>query len=132
MQLFCHIIGNRNLIPLRTHKRLALCKRTQHCWVHYMSLCISSVLCRGALLRCYVVMLLGIYLFSDGRSVPQQRWISFHSCSKNVGDTQVHYTVEFYGSYLLHNFLKAPLGALPRLSKNSQQSRANKCFFLLF
>ena len=81
MQLFCHIIGNRNLIHLRTHKCLALCKQTEHCWGHYISVCIPSVLCRGAFLCCYVVMLLGIYLFSDRRSVAQQRWISFHSCS---------------------------------------------------
>ena len=81
MQLFCQIIGNRNLIHLRTHKCLAPCKRTEHCWVHYISVCIPSVLCRGAFLCCYVIMLLGIYLFSDRRSVAQQRWISFHSCS---------------------------------------------------
>ena len=109
MQLFCYIIGNRNLIHLRTHINACLCANGRNIVGALQVRLHTLSLCRSTLLFCYVVILLVIYLFRDRRSVAQQRWISFHSCSKNVGDTHAHYTVEFYGSYLLHNFLKSPL-----------------------
>ena len=54
MQLFCHIIGSRNLLHLRTHINAWLCANG-----HNIAGCITSPLAYPqfyALARCYFVM----------------------------------------------------------------------------